>query len=173
MWIRWRSEAPGAAAGPPQERRALEAVAQLQRPLIQRIARLAADLCRQSHRGLQRHLGQQQAQHALAVQAALGDLQKATMWLMQNAMAKPDNAGAASYDYMHLFGRVALGVMWVKIARAALDRKMRDPGAKAWADAKLTMARFYMERMAPETAFRLVRIAAGADTMMSLDAQMF
>ena len=43
------------------------------------------------------------------VQAALGDLQKATMWLMQNAMAKPDNAGAASYDYMHLFGRVALG----------------------------------------------------------------
>jgi alkylation response protein AidB-like acyl-CoA dehydrogenase len=110
---------------------------------------------------------------AASAQAALGDLQKATMWLMQNAMAKPDNAGAASYDYMHLFGRVALGVMWVKIARAALDRKMRDPGAKAWADAKIAMARFYMERMAPETAFRLVRIAAGADTMMSLDAQMF
>ncbi len=34
------------------------------------------------------------------------------MWLMQNAMAKPDNAGAASNDYMHLFGLVALGYMW-------------------------------------------------------------
>ena len=110
---------------------------------------------------------------AVSAQTALGDLQKATMWLMQNAMAKPDNAGAASYDYMHLFGRVALGVMWVKIVRAALDRKMRDPGAKAWADTKIAMARFYMERMAPETAFRLVRISAGADTMMSLDAEMF
>ena len=40
---------------------------------------------------------------------ALDDLQKATLWFMQNAMAKPDNAGAASNDYMHLFGRVALG----------------------------------------------------------------
>jgi alkylation response protein AidB-like acyl-CoA dehydrogenase len=39
----------------------------------------------------------------------LNDLQAATMWLMQNAMAKPDNAGAASNDYMHLFGLVALG----------------------------------------------------------------
>jgi len=106
-------------------------------------------------------------------QTALGDLQKATMWLMQNAMAKPDNAGAASYDYMHLFGRVALGVMWVKIARAALDRKARDTAMAAWADAKIATARFYMERMAPETGFRLVRIAAGADTMMSLDAEMF
>ena len=38
--------------------------------------------------------------------AALGHLQQATMWLMQNAMAKPDNAGAAATDYMHLFGLV-------------------------------------------------------------------
>ena len=53
------------------------------------------------------------------------------MWLMQNAMAKPDNAGAASYDYMHLFGRVALGMMWVKIAQAAMEKKAREPGSGA------------------------------------------
>ena len=41
------------------------------------------------------------------------------MWFMQNAMAKPDNAGAGSYDYMHLFGLVALGYMWCRIAEAA------------------------------------------------------
>ena len=46
---------------------------------------------------------------------ALGHLQQATMWLMQNAMAKPDNAGAAANDYMHLFGRVAIGYMWCRI----------------------------------------------------------
>jgi alkylation response protein AidB-like acyl-CoA dehydrogenase len=106
-------------------------------------------------------------------QAALADLQKASMWLMQNAMAKPDNAGAASYDYMHLLGRVALALMWVKIAAAALEKKAREPETAALMDAKLTTARFYMERMLPETGLRLARIVTGADTMMSLAPEMF
>jgi hypothetical protein len=106
-------------------------------------------------------------------QAALGDLQKASMWLMQNAMAKPDNAGAASYDYMHLLGRVALALMWVKIAAAALEKKAREREQAANMDAKLVTARFYMERMLPETGLRLARIVAGADTMMSLAPEMF
>ena len=50
---------------------------------------------------------------------ALDHLQQATMWFMQNAMAKPDNAGAGSTDYMHLFGLVALGYMWAQMAAAA------------------------------------------------------
>src|SRR5262249_38583164 len=41
------------------------------------------------------------------VAAALGHLQQATMWLTQNAPAKPDNAGAGASDYMLLFGLVA------------------------------------------------------------------
>ncbi len=49
---------------------------------------------------------------------ALGHLQQASMWFMQNAMAKPDNAGAGSYDYMHLFGLVALGYMWCRDRRS-------------------------------------------------------
>ncbi|MFY9785763.1 MAG: acyl-CoA dehydrogenase family protein, partial [Pseudolabrys sp.] len=49
---------------------------------------------------------------------SLGHLQQASMWFMQNAMVKPDNAGAGSYDYMHLFGLVALGYMWCRIAEA-------------------------------------------------------
>ncbi len=104
---------------------------------------------------------------------ALGDLQKATMWLMQNAMAKPDNAGAASYDYMHLFGRVALGYIWAQIARAAMEKKVREPGNGKDMDAKLLIGKFYMERMLPETSLRLARISTGADTMMSLPEEMF
>jgi alkylation response protein AidB-like acyl-CoA dehydrogenase len=108
------------------------------------------------------------------LKAALGDLQKATVWLMQNALSKPDNGGAASYDYMHLFGRVALGYIWARIARAALDKKKEAPGDGAtWYDAKLTIGKFYMQKMLPETSFRLARIAAGADAMMSLPAEMF
>ena len=44
------------------------------------------------------------------------DLQAATMWLAQNGMADPDNAGAGAYPYMDLMGLVSLGWMWLKMA---------------------------------------------------------
>ena len=56
---------------------------------------------------------------ASALEAALGDLEASTMWLMANAMANPDNAGAGSVAYMHLTGVVAIGLMWLRMATAA------------------------------------------------------
>ncbi|HEY8566996.1 MAG TPA: acyl-CoA dehydrogenase C-terminal domain-containing protein [Beijerinckiaceae bacterium] len=107
------------------------------------------------------------------LQKALGDLQQATMWFMQNAMAKPDNAGAGSYDYMHLFGLVAMGYMWAKIAKAAQAKKAQGNGVGARMDAKLLTGRFFMERMLPETGAHLARISSGADTMMAMPAEAF
>jgi hypothetical protein len=95
------------------------------------------------------------------------------MWLMQNALAKPDNAGAASTDYMHLFGLVAMGQMWLAMAQAALRCKAEDPSTAAEMDAKLIVARFYMERIMPETGARLARLSAGADALMALPADAF
>ena len=102
----------------------------------------------------------------------LDRLQQATMWFMQNAMAKPDNAGAGSMDYMHLFGLVALGHMWLLMARAA-DTRMREGTATPAIEAKLPLARFFMEKLLPETASHLARITAGADTLMALPAEAF
>ena len=102
---------------------------------------------------------------------SLAHLQEASMWFMQNAMAKPDNAGAGSYDYMHLFGLVALGYMWCLIAEAALARK--GNGAAPGMDAKLVTARFFMDRLLPETATRLARIKAGSGSMMELPDDAF
>ena len=99
---------------------------------------------------------------------SLAHLQQASMWFMQNAMAKPDNAGAGSYDYMHLFGLVALGYMWCRIAEAALAKLPKANGSAARLNAKLVTARFFMERMLPETATRLARIEAGAGSTMEL-----
>jgi hypothetical protein len=107
------------------------------------------------------------------LEGALADLQKATMWFMQNAVKAPDNAGAGSYDYMHLFGLVQLGYMWAQIAKAALEKKSKGNGVAAVMDGKLTTGRFYMERMLPETAAHLARIQAGADTVMALPAEAF
>ncbi|MBO6540815.1 MAG: acyl-CoA dehydrogenase C-terminal domain-containing protein [Rhizobiaceae bacterium] len=109
-----------------------------------------------------------------ALKKGLNDLQASTMWLMQNAMAKPDNAGAASTDFMHLFGLVALGYMWAQMAKSAQDKLAEGAnGSSAFLDNKLTTATFFMERLLPETATRLARISAGADSMMALPAEAF
>ena len=105
---------------------------------------------------------------------AFGHLQQATMWFMQNARANPDNAGAGSTDYMHLFGLVALGYMWCRMAEAAHGKlKAGADGAAARLSAKLVTGRFFMERMLPETAAHLARIKAGAASMMELPAEAF
>jgi acyl-CoA dehydrogenase len=105
---------------------------------------------------------------------ALGHLQQATMWFMQNAPGNPDNAGAGSTDYMHLFGLVALGYMWCRMAEAAHGKlKAGADGAAPRLNAKLVTGRFFMERMLPETAAHLARIKAGAASTMELPAEAF
>ena len=108
-----------------------------------------------------------------SLQKGLGDLQQATMWFMQNALAKPDNAGAGATDYMHLFGLVAMGYMWARMAKVALEKKARGDADAGAMDAKLTTGRFYMERLMPETASRLACIATGADVTMAMPMEAF
>ncbi|MGE7470508.1 acyl-CoA dehydrogenase C-terminal domain-containing protein, partial [Bosea sp. NPDC003192] len=99
---------------------------------------------------------------------------QATMWFMQNALAKPDNAGAGAHDYMHLLGLVCLGYMWAKMAKVAQDKlKAGANGATERMNAKLVTARFFMERSLPETAAHLARITSGSDATMALSAEQF
>jgi alkylation response protein AidB-like acyl-CoA dehydrogenase len=108
-----------------------------------------------------------------ALKKGLNDVQASTMWFMQNAMAKPDNAGAGSTDYMHLFGLVTLGYMWAKIAKAAQEKLAAGDAREEYLKNKLVTARFYMEKIMPETVLRKVRIEAGADSVMELAAEAF
>jgi len=102
---------------------------------------------------------------------ALGELQQATMWFVQNAMADPEHAGAGATDYMHLFGLVALGYMWCLIAQAA--KAKAGNGADERMAQRLTMGRFFMERILPATTAHLARIKAGAATTMALPLEAF
>lgn len=114
------------------------------------------------------------APYTKALKKGLTDLQTATMWFMSNAMAKPDNAGAGSTDYMHLAGLVVIGYMWARMAKTAqAELAAGSEGRDAYLDAKLVTASFYMSRILPETALRRTRIEAGAETMMALDAAVF
>jgi acyl-CoA dehydrogenase len=103
----------------------------------------------------------------------LNDLQAAAVWLMQNGMANPDNAGAASTDFMHLFGLVSLGYMWTQMAKAANEKLAAGAGNKAFYETKLVTGKFFMERVMPETGAHLARIQTGADTLMALPAEAF
>jgi acyl-CoA dehydrogenase len=111
---------------------------------------------------------------AKPLEVSLGHLQQSTMWFMQNAMAKPDNAGAGATDFMHMFGLVSLGYMWLRIAKAAQDKlKAGANGATETMNGKMITARFFMERMLPETGAQLQRITSGSDSTMALPVEMF
>jgi alkylation response protein AidB-like acyl-CoA dehydrogenase len=104
---------------------------------------------------------------------SLEHCQAAAMWFMQNAMGRPDNAGAGATDFMHLLGLLAMGYMWGRMAKAAIAKKAEGDGVAERMDAKLVTARFFAERMLPETTVLYRRIQSGADAVMAMPAEMF
>jgi len=118
------------------------------------------------------HADEAMKPYVAPLSTALGHLQQATTWLMQNAMAKPDNAGAAATDYMQLFGLVTFAYMWARMAKVAQD-KIAAGGTTAYLTTKLVTGRFFMERMLPETSVHLARIQTGSATTMELAAEAF
>ena len=105
---------------------------------------------------------------------AFGALQLATGFIAQKGLGDPEEAGAAASDYLRLFGLVALGFMWVRMAKVAAV-KLADAGAGAGADAdadfyraKRTTAAFFVERILPQVYGLLAGIRAGKGSMMAL-----
>ncbi|SFM50861.1 acyl-CoA dehydrogenase C-terminal domain-containing protein [Shimia aestuarii] len=107
------------------------------------------------------------------LKAASKDLQAAGMYFMQNGMKNPNNALSGSYDFMHMFGHVCLGLMWAQMAKAATSQLAAGTSDAAFYETKLTTGRYYMARRLPATAMHLTRIQSGADTVMALDAEAF
>ncbi|MDP3173473.1 MAG: acyl-CoA dehydrogenase C-terminal domain-containing protein [Phenylobacterium sp.] len=103
---------------------------------------------------------------------AKGELQEATLWLMQNGMANPDNAGAASSDYLHLFGLTALAYMWARIAKVS-QAKVAAGDSDPFYARKLVVARHFVERVLPQAGAHLRKLKAGSQTLMSLPADAF
>ena len=100
-------------------------------------------------------------------------LQSAGMFFMQNGMKNPNAALSGSYDFMHLFGHVCLGLMWAQMARAAQAALDAGTSDESFYRAKLATGRYYMKRRLPATAMHLARIESGADPVMALEAEQF
>ncbi len=107
------------------------------------------------------------------LKAASKDLQAAGMYFMQNGMKNPNAALAGSYDFMHLFGHVCLGLMWARMAKAAFAALDAGAEDRAFYETKLATGRYYMARQLPATKMHLARIESGSDPVMALDAASF
>ena len=110
---------------------------------------------------------------AAALEPALADLQAATMWLAQNGMADPNNAGAGAYSYMDLMGLVSRGWMWMKMARVSAKALEEGADDRGFHQAKLATARFYADRELPESTAHRRKVEAGAESVMALPEEVF
>jgi len=99
-------------------------------------------------------------------------LQDGTMWLMQNGMANPDNAGAASTDYLHIFGLTALAYMWAQMAKSA-QAKIAAGDADPYYVTKLQTGRYFVERILPDAGAHLTKMKTGAEVLMQMPAEAF
>ena len=112
------------------------------------------------------------APFAEALKGAKAQLQEGSLWLMQNGMADPDNAAAASHDYLNLLALTALAYMWLKMARVAQARVAAGDSDPFYAN-KLVTGRYFIERVLPDTASHLAKLKTGAGPVMALPAEAF
>lgn len=133
---------------------------------IQAYFKLLEDFCKE-------HDNDDMQEFVEPLKKSITHLQRASLWLMQNGLANPDNAGAASVSYMHLMGLVAMGHSWVMQIAAAKEMLAAGHNNPKFLENKIITARYYMQRMLPDTRAHLSKIEVGADVMMALAADDF
>ena len=110
---------------------------------------------------------------AAALDRAVGELTAAALWLRRAGAENPDNLGAGSTAFLHLFGIVSLGYMWLRMAQAAVLAKDTGEYSAGFLAAKIRTAKFYASRILPETASLRVKVEAGAELIMAMGADDF
>ena len=107
------------------------------------------------------------------MKSATDDLEGAVLYFMDKGIKNPNEALAGSYDFMHLFGYVCLGLMWCKIAKASHEAINLSSDHDGFHQSKISTGQYFMERQLPFTRLHLARIRAGSSTVMKLSASNF
>ncbi|WP_241382401.1 acyl-CoA dehydrogenase C-terminal domain-containing protein [Pseudomonas aeruginosa] len=101
--------------------------------------------------------------------AAVENLEELTAWLLDRAKGNPNEIGAASVEYLHVFGYTAYAYMWALMARTALAKQGEDD----FYASKLGTARFYFARLLPRIHSLSASVRAGSESLYLLDAEQF
>jgi hypothetical protein len=110
-----------------------------------------------------------QAEFTQPLSAALDTLDELTHWVVDRARTNANEIGAASVEYLHVFGYTAYAYMWAMMAKAALGKEAQDD----FYASKLGTARFYFARLLPRIHSLSASVKAGSETLFLLEASQF
>lgn len=99
--------------------------------------------------------------------AELQRLKEVTAAVIAAAQQDPNAPGAASVEYLHLFGFVAYAYMWAKVAGVAIGQ------SEDFYVGQVKTARFYFSRLLPQTRALAASIQAGSGTLMDMEEELF
>ncbi|MEN5201700.1 acyl-CoA dehydrogenase C-terminal domain-containing protein [Pseudomonas wadenswilerensis] len=109
------------------------------------------------------------AEFVKPLNAALDNLDDLTAWVLDRAKNNPNEIGAASVEYLQVFGYTAYAYMWALMARTALAKQGEDD----FYASKLGTARFYFARLLPRIHSLSASVKAGSESLYLLDAAQF
>lgn len=111
--------------------------------------------------------------YIMPLMKAFMKLQQSTATVAQKGLKNPNEAGAASTDYLRQFALVAMGYMWAKMVKVALEKLEGEPENAEFYETKLQTAAFFFTKMLPEADWRFKSLMAGADPIMAMKAEAF
>jgi alkylation response protein AidB-like acyl-CoA dehydrogenase len=100
---------------------------------------------------------------------AINNLEQMTADLLNRAKTNPNEIGAASVEYLQVFGYTAYAYMWALMGRTALGKEGQDD----FYASKLGTARFYFARILPRIHSLTASVKAGSESLYLLDATQF
>lgn len=103
-----------------------------------------------------------------ALSKAIGELRATTQWLLQHAAGNKNEVGAASVEYLHLFGFTAYAYMWARMAKVASQAEQG-----AFYDAKLKTGMFFIQRLLPQVSMLAGVVQQGCAAVMAHDVDQF
>jgi hypothetical protein len=103
------------------------------------------------------------------LKAALDNLDGLTEWVLGQAKGNPNEIGAASVEYLQVFGYTAYAYLWARMAEVALAKQ----GEEEFYASKLGTARFYFARLLPRIHSLSASVRAGSESLYLLDAAQF
>ena len=98
-------------------------------------------------------------------------LQQVTGWIAEKGMKNPEESAGAATDYLRMLGLVSLAYLWARMADIALEQRQGDEAL--FYQAKLDTARFYFERLLPQTGALTSAIMSGCASMMNFNPEAF
>ncbi len=114
------------------------------------------------------------AEFVLPLAKAFARLQQITLHVAQAGLKNPDEAGAASADYLRLFALVAMAFIWARMVQVAKTKLAAGADSDAsFYEAKIRTARFFMTKLLPETGALFAQIMAGAAPVMEFEDAAF